>query len=426
MSRPPRLLSILILLLVVLGLSFLNRACAALALPLLVFLGAEILFPALSPTLEITRVLSAARSTRGEPVVVTVTARNRGPTARELHVVDEVPGGLEVVQGSCRWFGTLESGRTASWSYTVRGGRGLHRWEEVRLSAAGTWGARGKGGVRHAPSSLMVLPVEERIRRIAIEPLETQGFAGPIPGRRPGAGITFYGVREYRPGDPLRRINTRLSARHPARIFTNEHEQERIADVGIILDAREHSYVGDDGRRFERVVSAAMSVAGAFLADSNRVSLLVCGANLGWVPGGCGRVQRERIRERLAMARIGFNYALEHFENLPRRMLPRRSQIVVVGPLQAHDEQGLGTLRSLGYSLLLICPAPEPCPPGSPAAPEVLGWRLTRIERALLLGRLRGIGAAVVDWDPTLPLGIALRRDLPGGRAISRYRGALL
>ena len=37
-------------------------------------------------------------------------------------------------------------------------------------------------------------------------------------------------------GDPRRRINWRVSARQGQGLFTNEFEQERIADIGLILD----------------------------------------------------------------------------------------------------------------------------------------------------------------------------------------------
>ena len=61
--------------------------------------------------------------------------------------------------------------------------------------------------------------------------------------------MDFFGVREYQPGDSLHAVNWRVSARFSSHsgdgresqaLFSNEYEQERVADVGIILDARRH------------------------------------------------------------------------------------------------------------------------------------------------------------------------------------------
>ena len=59
--------------------------------------------------------------------------------------------------------------------------------------------------------------------------------------------MSFWGVREYQMGDSLRHINWKIAARRmiaarqAQELFTNEFEQERIADVGLILDARDQT-----------------------------------------------------------------------------------------------------------------------------------------------------------------------------------------
>jgi uncharacterized protein (DUF58 family) len=53
---------------------------------------------------------------------------------------------------------------------------------------------------------------------------------------RAGAGTELFGVREYRPGDPLRRIHWRSSARH-GQLIVREFEPPGTQTLGIFCDA---------------------------------------------------------------------------------------------------------------------------------------------------------------------------------------------
>jgi uncharacterized protein (DUF58 family) len=52
---------------------------------------------------------------------------------------------------------------------------------------------------------------------------------------RSGSGTELFGVREYRPGDPLRRIHWRSSARH-GELIVREYEPPGIQSLGIFCD----------------------------------------------------------------------------------------------------------------------------------------------------------------------------------------------
>jgi uncharacterized protein (DUF58 family) len=209
-------------------------------------------------------------------------------------------------------------------------------------------------------------------------------------------------VREYQVGDPIRWINWKVSARHSGMLFTNVFEKERIADVGIIVDARQQTDIqlGEDSL-FEHSVYAAASLADAFLDAGNRVGVLVYGRGMERTFPGYGKVQRERILESLAYAKTGVNYALESLELLPTCLFPARSQILMISPLNADDYGVLVRLRAAGYELLIISP--------DPVAYEIVKYktgkiattaqRLATIERTLLIRRLQRAGILVVDWN---------------------------
>jgi uncharacterized protein (DUF58 family) len=406
-SGRARLVAGLVFLLAVAALCAGNGRVLALAVPLLVYLGAGILSRPSVPRLEITRSLSSSRVRSGASVQVTVSVRNPGPGIDEIVITDQVPPSLSCAGGSPRYFTRLPPGSSAAWSYTVSTRRGEHRWQVVATEARGHVDLVGWIAEHTVESSLTVHPQLIRLPRVVVRPRQTRGFAGPLPSRTTGAGITFQGVRDYRAGDPLRWINWRRSSRSADLLFTNEFEPERIADIGIVLDARDMSYPPPSAALFEAAVLAAGSLADLFLSEGNRVALLVYGHSWERVQPGYGKVQRERIRDQLARARPGTNYALQSLAWLPTRMFPARSQIVLVSPGHPGDLAVLVAMRATGYSVALVSPDPVAGEERSrrqeggstDTAQPRAALRIARLERALLLTSLRRAGVAVIDWE---------------------------
>jgi uncharacterized protein (DUF58 family) len=254
-----------------------------------------------------------------------------------------------------------------------------------------------------------------KLRRVPIRPRRTRAYAGPVPARQGGSGVEFFGVREYQIGDPLRWINWQVSARHPPSLYTNEFEQERITDVGLILDARRRTDIqGRRGTLFEHAVRATASLASAFLSEGNRVGLLVYGGFLDWTFPGYGRVQRERILRALAGAETGESQVFESLDFIPTRYFPAQSQLVLISPLCEDDAPPLIRLRARGYQLLVISPDPIAFEAQSlQAAPAVpLAVRVARLERGLLLRRLRRAGIRTVDWQVETPFSRVVHASL--------------
>jgi uncharacterized repeat protein (TIGR01451 family) len=407
--------------LLLLGLASLNGELLALALPLAVYLLAALLYGPGQPQLHAARSLSGDRVRGGQTVTVRLEVSNEGADLDEVLVEDLLPPGLEVVDGTPAALARLPSGGTLELSYQVRANRGGFHFGSVRVTTGEPLGLSRRQVLISAPADLLVLPRARRLERVAIRPLRTRGYAGPVPARQGGSGTDFFGVREYQAGDPRRWINWRVSARHPRSLFTNEFEQERIADVGLVLDARSRSDVAAGAESlFEYAVQATASLAESFLDDGNRVGLLVYGRVLDWTFPGYGKVQRERILRALARARTGQSQVFDNLHFLPTRFFPAQSQLVLVSPLWPDDLPAVVRLRARGYQVLVIRPdlsdlEVQALGPG----PEVaLARRIARIEWLLLRQRLLQAGVWVVDWPVQEPLGRAVHASL--GRLIPR------
>lgn len=393
--------------LLLVGLATLNGEMLALALPVALYLAAALIYAPAAPRLTVSRILSTERVQPDGTVDVCLHIANAGSYLEEVLVEDKLPAGLQVVEGETRSIVHLPPGKTVELVYTVTAPRGQYQFERAAATAGDHLGLFRRQIPVAAPGSFTVLPLLRRMPQIAIRPRRTRASSGAVPARVGGPGLAFFGVREYQPGDSLRWINWRAAARHPRHLFTNEFEQERVADVGLILDARVRSDIRARGESlFEHAVTATASLADAFLRGGNRVALLVYGGGIEWVFPGYGRIQRERILQALGRASRGVSDVFETFESLPTRLFPPQSQIVVVSPLWTEDLPMLFTLRAHQYELLVVSPNPVAFEQtGAPANLTVdLAVRAARLERTLLIRRLRQAGAQVVDWQVDAPL----------------------
>jgi uncharacterized protein (DUF58 family) len=211
-------------------------------------------------------------------------------------------------------------------------------------------------------------------------------------------------------------------------LYANEFQQERVADVAIVLDGRWRTNEFSRGHSlFEYSVQAAASLADAFLAQGNRVGMLVYSIYLNWVLPAYGKVQREKILQALARARPGGSDVFAGLQHIPTRLFPSHSQIVLVSPLNEDDLSPLIQLRAHGYQVLTVTPDPVSFELSFlPKQKEVdLAARVVRMERALLLRKLRRAGVQVLDWDITHPFDQLVQRELSRIPAWLQMHGSL-
>lgn len=391
----------------------------ALALPLVSYLLIGYLQAPDKVRMEATRQLSIERALPGQEVEVTVTITNQGPALEEVLLQDRVPAGLIVRSKTSRHLVRLASGESYAFSYTVSGPRGGYVFDGLLIQANDPLAVRSSKAQVEAKGRLFVLPPVTRLRQIAIRPRRTRVYAGTIPSRAGGPGTEFFGVREYRPGDPPHSINWRASARFTETLYANEYQQERVADVGIIVDGRlkTNEFAGGHSL-FDHSVLAAASIADALLNQGNRVGLLLYSTYLGWTVPGYGKIQRERILHALANARTGDSQVFSDLEHIPTRLFPPESQIVFVSPLIEEDLKPLIQLRAQGYDVLVISPNPvkyELSYLGRSNENVDLAGRVLHMERVLLLQRLQRASIQILDWDVQEPFDALVKRRL--GRA---------
>src|SRR6266571_6877112 len=397
----------------VIGLALQSWQIVLLSLSPVIFLALGSLFPPASPEVVAVRALSRDRVQAGSDVRVDLVVRNDGSALDLIEIVDVLPRELAVVRGTNHAVVSLERGGTIPLSYTVRSSvKGDFRIGPVRVRSLDPLALGAEDAVLPIDARLVVAPTMEDLRRTKLQPRRTRPWFGQVPSRQIGAGTEFWGVREYAAGDEVRRINWKASARLD-RLFTNEYEGERSGDVVIVVDARRESFVGTEtDNPIEHGVRAALGIAEHVLASKNRVGLIVQREVLDWVPPAFGRKQLYRILDHLTHVRPGGEWPFAHVAWVLSRFFPRDCLVVLISPLQDRAAlSGIIALAARGTDFAIVSPSPLAIEWRlAEKGPEhAVAYRILQMERSNMIAQLSRI-AQVVDWDPTTPLALALRR----------------
>jgi uncharacterized protein (DUF58 family) len=262
---------------------------------------------------------------------------------------------------------------------------------------------------------LKAYPREETVRRI-LAPVETQAFTGSEVARTKGDGIEYADLRDYVPGDLLRSINWRASARKDE-LVVNERHPERNTDVVLFVDS-----FGDVRRGLRSTlddsVRAAATLASRYLERRDRVGLVSFGGILRWLQPGMGVTQRYRLIETMLETGVEPTYTWGDVVRIPPRVLPPKALVIAVTPLaDLRFVSAVEDLRARGFDLVVVEIDPTRLVDPGREKVEALAFRLWLLDRDVLRLRLQSVGIAVARWGDDR----SLEEALEGVRTYRRY-----
>lgn len=290
----------------------------------------------------------------------------------------------------------LPAGSAVSHRYSLRcARRGVY---EVGPLVAITSDPLGLTQRDHEVAPRFELLVHPRIEEVSDRPLTRQFEDPPIrpPVSKPfPTGFEFYGMRDYKPGDDLRRIVWRASARM-GKLMVREAEQGITDRITVVLDTDRghHSHEGEYSESFETGVSAAASLAARHLRDGYEIRLE---ANRGPVTrpvrGHAGQLPVLDALARVEMSRDPLTTVITRLIADPRR---DAHNILITPKLGAHEAAQLRLLLQKGISLLVVA----------------LLWREDADET---LNAAAALGCQVAAVHPGQDLASALYHDIGAG-----------
>lgn len=401
-------------LLLLLGILTRELRIFALIIPLVVYLAlGTVLGSDVYPTeVRLTRQVEKERAFEGEELTVYWRMENLGPSLELLEVFDRLPPQLEVVEGSRYLVTRLRRREVVEREYTVRlRAQGKHLLGPVVLRSRDFSSFFIHTVVVEDAVAVAVSPRREDLRRSQLRARRMRTWLGQNPSRSPGLGTDFWSIRDYLPGDEMRRINWKASARLDS-LFTNELEGERSGDFILILDAREETASGPiHETALDMGVRAAMSLAEMLLDARNRVGLITMRAFLDWVYPAFGRRQFLHIVESLLNVKPGGQWTLKHLPWVLGRFFPTGSHLIIISPMvDASTQDAILEMKARGFETLVLSPSAVELEMRQADDDEITqtAYSILKLEREANLGLLRRF-AKVADWRPGEPLALALK-----------------
>lgn len=398
---------------IIVGLFLANGSFVALSLPIVLYLAVLSLFmEETEASFDIQRKISDTRIMAGESITVQVIVKNTGSKIELLEIVDNIPDYVKLKEGNNRALISLDEDDEESFTYVLDCPlRGRYLLDNMELNIMDSGRLHKVKAEFKEASEFSVIATMEPLKGVKIAPRKTRNWVGMIKSRRVGIGTEFYGMRDYVPGDEMRKINWKATSRYD-KIITNEFEAECSGDVTLILDARIEANVGFiENSVVEHGVRAVSTISQQILADKNRVGLIVLRDIIDEVYPAFGKRQFYKLSEHLLNVKpIG----LLPFENvgwMVTSYFPLESQIIVISALTDREIIAtIGDLCARGYDVVVLSPSPIrlESPMLEDSVSKEMAARLLRVERNILTTELNRY-ARIIDWDTRDPLAKALK-----------------
>jgi uncharacterized protein (DUF58 family) len=253
-----------------------------------------------------------------------------------------------------------------------------------------------------------VHPRTEHLRSL-VRPARLLGLAGSHLSRTRAEGVEYADARPFVPGDRMRSVNWRVSARRDS-LWVGERHPDRNADVVLFIDLFAAAGTALDST-LDVTVRAVSAIGEAHLAANDRVGLVGLGGVLRWLAPGMGDRQLHAMVDAVLDSAVIASEAPKGLDVIPVRGLPPRALVVALSPLL--DPRAAALFHQVcgrGSDLVVVeCSPLGFAPPGRDAA-AIAAHRMWRLERAVARDQLIAAGAVVAEWERGRPFAEVLHQ----------------
>ncbi|HEV2455835.1 MAG TPA: DUF58 domain-containing protein [Verrucomicrobiae bacterium] len=190
--------------------------------------------------------------------------------------------------------------------------RGLFRFDGLTIARTDPFGLFRSFIRFRAPETILILPKRYPLPPIVLPGVTRFQQGGVALASNVGQSDEFVSLREYRRGDPLRRIHWRSWARI-GKPIVREFEDEFFSRYALVLDTFSDE---PSSEPFEEAVSVASSFACAIRTQESLLDLLFVGAQAYCFTAGRGLAHVDQILEILASVRVCADKSFEALETM--------------------------------------------------------------------------------------------------------------
>ncbi len=270
-----------------------------------------------SKSVSLQRRLSNERVLEEQPIKITTVLRNQSTDPVLVQVADPLPESLGILEGSANYLVLVGPGvENAITNVAKIDFRGHYVLPAPFARTRDEFGLREHAVETGPPIYLSVVPPIEDLSDFSLESHTAQPEIGTFRSGSVGVGTEFFGIRDYLPGDELRRINWKATARTGS-LLSNEYEREHVTNIYLFVDLSAPQI-----HVLRWTVRTAASIATYLLRTRNRLGLIVLGESTSHVKIESGRRQLLRVLDKLVTAEPGgagepSTYLLRVLEEMP-------------------------------------------------------------------------------------------------------------
>jgi uncharacterized protein (DUF58 family) len=271
-----------------------------------------------------------------------------------------------------------------------------------------------QAGVTTAPtigprSSRVIPPRILPLRRLPL-PFRMFGLSGGHDSARPGDGGEFRDIGQFVPGDRLRRIDWRVTARrgqNPADLYVRRSFSTADATVLVVMDSRDEvaelvtnrtssALKFDSPTSLDVAREAASSIASAYIDAGDRVGFRDLARSTRVLAPGGGSAQLHRLLPAISRTRP--------FGAPQRRvrppLIPAGALVYLLSTFLDNEAARMAELwRVAGHRVVVIDTLP-PTPIVGLRREQVDALRIVQLEREARLLALASLGVDVIRWHP--------------------------
>jgi len=278
-----------------------------------------------------------ARAALGQPINGALMIANPAPRPMGIELRQVFPDTIEGAD-TIRRVDIAPRGRAAQQFNAVATNLGRADWPAIHARLLGRFGLGLWNRVLGVATTTEVVPdhLQDHERNVGTR------ASGDLVQTRAGAGGELIGLREYQPGDPVRRIDWKATARATrpmVRIFAEERELELllVIDVGRTSGVQAGSLT-----RLGHYANIAARLAEAAARDGSRVGIVTFAEQpievMPLSKGGIGLRQLRNVLSRMQVVPRESNPLSAMLEL--RRLAPHRALIAILTGLEETDAAG--------------------------------------------------------------------------------------
>lgn len=361
-----------------------------------------------SAELTAKREMDIQRLFESDSTTVKLEISNPGKRLLFLEVRDRLPRQIRLAGGQAYDFLALPSGSVDQINYEIQCPLlGVYEIGPTDLRLEDPFGLFYEERSVEGSNTLWVLPRKEMLPKAGLLSNLPMPLLGDHQVNRPGDGFDFFALREYAPGDTIRSVNWKASARS-GKMMVNQMMRTTAAEVAIFVDARAITGVGPEGDSPRIMVARTVATLVDFtFAKKDNPRVVFYSDHVREVEPQPADRMIPLILETLAEMQPKGDFPLRLAVSQVLPSLRPHTPVVIVSPLL--DDPTISEAASILLSNDMILSVITPRPSMLPGAEGDFA-RALLAERDAIMKELQAIGATVVDLEPNASLQATLEK----------------